>query len=297
MTNHQTGILLEHSKAAIFLEALVSDVALIAQASKDFCSRTEQLQQQYPDAKLGVVVAFGDKVWKQLAGTESAVELKPFSTLGKGDLSAPATQYDLLVHIQSVRPDVNFSVAQAAMQSFGKAINVEQEIHGFRWVEERDLTGFVDGTENPKDAKRAEVALINEGIDAGGSYVFTQRYEHDLVKWSKLNESKQENVMGRTKPDSVELDDVPETSHVGRVDLKENGKGLKILRHSLPYGLASGKHGLFFVAYCATLYNIEQQLLSMFGEKDGKTDRMLGFTKAVTGSYYFAPSLEQLKNL
>ncbi|WP_101775882.1 Dyp-type peroxidase [Pasteurella oralis] len=293
----QSGVLLEHCKAAIYLEANITDLSVISEASRQFCDRLVQLQQQFPDARLGAVVAFGDKVWKQLAGEKSAKELKPFVTLGKGDASAPATQYDLLVHIQSLRPDVNFSVAQAAIAAFGGAIHVEQEIHGFRWIEERDFTGFVDGTENPQDAKRAEVALIAQGDDIGGSYVFTQRYEHNLTKWEKLTTAKQETVIGRTKPDSVELEDKLDTSHVGRTDLKENGVGLKILRQSLPYGTASGKHGLFFIAYCATLYNIEQQLLNMFGEKDGKTDRLLGFTKAVTGSYYFAPSLDKLKNL
>lgn len=293
----QSGVLLDHSKAAIFLEANITDLSIIPQASRRFCEKLAQLQQQYPDARLGAVVAFGDRVWKQLAGAQSAVELKPFVTLGRRDLSAPSTQNDLLVHIQSLRPDVNFSVAQAAMAAFGSALDVHQEIHGFRWVEERDFTGFIDGTENPQDAKLAEVALIADGEDVGGSYVFTQRYEHNLTKWEKLSVEKQENVIGRTKPDSVELDDKADTSHVGRTDLKENGVGLKILRHSLPYGTASGKHGLFFVAYCAKLYNIDQQLLNMFGEKDGKTDRLLGFTKAVTGSYYFAPSLEKLMNL
>ncbi|MCK3657561.1 peroxidase [Pasteurellaceae bacterium Pebbles2] len=295
----QSGVLLEHLKSAIFLEAQVPpqiETAVISQACKQFCGTLEQLQQKFPDAKLGAVVAFGDRLWKQLAGAKSAVELKPFSTLGKGNLCAPATQCDVLIHIQSMRPDVNFSVAQAAMRAFS-FIQVEQEIHGFRWIEERDLTGFIDGTENPEGEDRVSVTTITQGEDLGGSYVFTQRYEHNLSKWEKLSDEKQESVIGRTKADSIELDDVPETSHVGRVDVKENGKGLKILRQSLPYGLASGKHGLFFIAYSATLHNIEQQLLRMFGESDGKTDRLLGFTQAVTGSYYFAPSLEKLKNL
>lgn len=292
----QTGILLESCKAGVFLEANITDYSVIPTAVRQFLENLSQLQQSYPDARLGAVVAFGDKAWKQLNGT-GASGLKSFVTLGKGDLTAPSTQGDLLVHIQSLRTDVNFSVAQAAVNAFVRAIDVQQEIHGFRWVEERDLTGFIDGTENPKDAKRAEVALIANGDDKDGSYVFTQRYEHNLAKWSKLNIEKQENVFGRTKADSVEMDDKADTSHVGRTDLKENGKGLKILRQSLPYGTASGTHGLFFIAYCATLYNIEQQLLNMFGEKDGKTDRILGFTKAVTGAYYYAPSMEQLQTL
>ena len=292
----QTGILLESCKAGVFLEANITDYSVIPTAVRQFLENLSQLQQSYPDARLGAVVAFGDKAWKQLNGT-GASGLKSFVTLGKGDLTAPSIQGDLLVHIQSLRTDVNFSVAQAAVNAFVRAIDVQQEIHGFRWVEERDLTGFIDGTENPKDAKRAEVALIANGDDKDGSYVFTQRYEHNLAKWSKLNIEKQENVFGRTKADSVEMDDKADTSHVGRTDLKENGKGLKILRQSLPYGTASGTHGLFFIAYCATLYNIEQQLLNMFGEKDGKTDRILGFTKAVTGAYYYAPSMEQLQTL
>ncbi|OOF67249.1 Dyp-type peroxidase [Rodentibacter caecimuris] len=292
----QTGILLEHCKAGVFLEADITDFSKIPQAIRWFLASLSELQQQYPDAHLGAVVAFGDKAWKTLGGLGGA-EIKPFCALGRGDLSAPSTQTDLLVHIQSLRPDVNFSVAQAAVQAFSGMISVVQEIHGFRWIEERDLTGFIDGTENPKAGKRREVALIANGDDLDGSYVFTQRYEHNLTKWEKLSTEKQENVFGRTKADSIEIEDKADTSHVGRTDLKENGKGLKILRQSLPYGTASGVHGLFFIAYCSTLYNIEQQLLNMFGEKDGKTDRMLGFTKAVSGAYYFAPSLEQLQNL
>ncbi|AAU37554.1 MULTISPECIES: Dyp-type peroxidase [Basfia] len=292
----QSGLLLEHCKAAIYLESEIHNLSLIPKACRQFNQALEQLREQYPDAMLGAVVAFGDNAWKRLS-QNSAPELKSFVALGKGNLAAPATQQDLLVHIQSLRPDVNFSAAKAAMDAFGEAIRVMQEIHGFRWVEERDLTGFIDGTENPQGDDRPVVGTIAEGEDADGSYVMTQRYEHELAKWEKLSQHKQEQVIGRTKPDSEELDEVPETSHVGRTDLKEDGKGLKILRQSLPYGTASGTNGLFFIAYCATLHNIEQQLLSMFGEKDGKTDRLLGFTKPVTGSYYFAPSLEKLLSL
>lgn len=294
----QAGILFENCKAAIYIEASIKDYSAIAEACKNVVKMTEKLQQQHPDAHLYSVIAFGHDAWRKLSNQNDAQELKPFVQLGKGNLAAPATQHDLLIHILSLRHDVNFSLAQLVLKAFGAAIHVEEEIHGFRWVENRDLTGFVDGTENPSgDALRREVGLVPAGIDQDGSYVFTQRWEHQLDKWEKLDQNKQEQVIGRTKPDSVELDDVPPTSHVGRVDLKENDKGLKIIRQSLPYGTASGKHGLYFISYCGTLHNIEQQLLSMFGEIDGKTDRLLGFTKPVTGSYYFAPSLERLLSL
>ncbi|AVJ18723.1 Dyp-type peroxidase [Serratia sp. JUb9] len=297
MTQVQSGILLEHCRFAIFMEAMVQgEFADLRQGCKQFCQTLSELQQQFPDAKLGAVVAFGYDVWHDLSNGQGASELKPFTPLGKG--LAPATQRDLLIHIQSLRHDVNFSLAQAALAAFGNTIKVEEETHGFRWVEERDLSGFIDGTENPQGEQRAEVAVIGEddAQDAGGSYVFVQRYEHNLRQWSRFSTEQQEQIIGRTKQDSEELppEARPNTSHVSRVDLKEDGKGLKILRQSLPYGTASGKHGLFFIAYCARLHNIEQQLLSMFGETDGKHDAMLRFTRAVSGSYYFAPSLTRL---
>lgn len=130
-------------------------------------------------------------------------------------------------------------------------------------------------------------------MDAGGSYVFVQRWEHNLKQLNRMSVPDQEMMIGRTKDANEEIDgdERPVTSHLSRVDLKEDGKGLKIVRQSLPYGTASGTHGLYFCAYCARLYNIEQQLLSMFGDTDGKRDAMLRFTKPVTGGYYFAPSL------
>ncbi|KEY60251.1 Dyp-type peroxidase [Serratia sp. DD3] len=300
MTQVQSGILLEHCRFAIFLEArLQGELAEVRQGCKQFCQVLGELQQKFPDAHLGAVVAFGSEIWHALANGQGAKELKPFVPLGKG--LAPATQRDMLVHIQSLRHDVNFTLAQAALAAFGAAIHIEEETHGFRWVEDRDLSGFIDGTENPKGEQRAEVAVIGEGEeDAGGSYVLVQRYEHNLGRpWQGLTTEQQEKVIGRTKQDSEELpaDQRPDTSHVSRVDLKEDGEGLKILRQSLPYGTASGKHGLYFIAYCARLHNIEKQLLSMFGELDGKHDAVLRFSKPVTGSYYFAPSLTRLLSL
>ncbi len=255
----------------------------------------QELQARFPDAGLGATLAFGHDVWRDLDCEQGAAELKPFAPLGKG--LAPATQRDLLLHIQSLRHYVNFSLAQAALTAFGSAIHVEEETHSFRWVEDRDLSGFVDGTENPQGDARRDVAIIaDDRPDAGGSYVFVQRWEHNLKQLQRFSVEQQEQMIGRTKQDNEDIpaEQRPITSHLSRVDLKEEGKGLKILRQSMPYGTASGKHGLYFIAYCARLHNIEQQLLSMFGDRDGKRDEMLRFTRAVSGSYFFAPSLEKL---
>ncbi|HBQ67901.1 MAG TPA: peroxidase, partial [Leclercia adecarboxylata] len=272
MSQVQSGILPEHCRAAIWIEANVKgDIDALRAASKIFIDKLATFQVKFPDAHCGAVVAFGHNVWRQLSGGEGAEELKDFVPYGKG--LAPATQYDVLIHILSLRHDLNFSIAQAAMAAFGDCIEVTEEIHGFRWVEERDLSGFVDGTENPAgEETRREVAVIKDGVDAGGSYVFVQRWEHNLKQLNRMSVSDQEMMIGRTKEANEEIDGDarPATSHLSRVDLKEDGKGLKIVRQSLPYGTASGTHGLYFCAYCARLYNIEQQLLSMFGDTDGK---------------------------
>ncbi len=299
MSQVQSGILPEHCRAAIWMEANVrGDINALRAGSKRFADKLATLQAAFPDAALGAVVAFGHKTWRELSGGVGAAELKDFVPYGKG--LAPATQYDVLIHILSLRHDVNFSVAQAVLDAFGDALEVKEEVHGFRWVEDRDLSGFVDGTENPAGVEtRTEVAVIKDGVDAGGSYVFVQRWEHNLKQLNRMSVPDQEMMIGRTKVanDEIDGDERPITSHLSRVDLKENGKGLKIVRQSLPYGTASGTHGLYFCAYCARLYNIEQQLLSMFGDTDGKRDAMLRFTRPVTGGYYFAPSLARLMAL
>ncbi|NEM19116.1 Dyp-type peroxidase, partial [Escherichia coli] len=133
---------------------------------------------------------------------------------------APATQYDVLIHILSLRHDVNFSVAQAAIEAFGDSIDVQEEIHGFRWVEERDLSGFVDGTESPAgEETRREVAVIQDGVDAGCSYVFVQRWEHNLRQLNRMSVHDQEMMIGRTKDANEEIDGDarPVTSHLSRV--------------------------------------------------------------------------------
>ncbi|KAB8309576.1 Dyp-type peroxidase [Erwinia endophytica] len=298
MSQCQSGILLEHRRFAIYLEAMVvGDIAALRRSTHVFLQQLAQLQQKFPDAGLGAVVAFGSALWRDLNPDRCITELKDFQPMGKG--MAPATQRDMLIHIQSLRHDVNFSLAQAALSVFGEVIRIEEETHGFRWVEDRDLSGFVDGTENPQGEQRAAVAIIAAGENAGGSYVFSQRWEHNLKLFNRLAINKQEQIIGRSKERNEELERSarPVTSHISRVDLQENGKGLKILRQSLPYGTASGTHGLFFLAYCATLHNIEQQLRSMFGETDGQFDAMLRFTKPVSGSYFYAPSLAQLAAL
>lgn len=302
MSQPQTAIVPEDAKAAVFIEADIAEGGLeqVKTACKQSLEALAELQRQYPDAALGLTVAFGSSVWAAFGHTQEGGEIKPFTPLGNG--LAPATQHDIMFHIQSRRPDVNFSLALELLEIFGGSIKTADETHGFRWVENRGLDGFVDGTENPHgDEKILGVGTVPAGRpDAGGSYVLLQKYRHDLKKWNKVPLAEQEASVGRTKAGDEEFGKdvrLPD-SHLGRVNLKENGVGLKIVRRSLPYGTASGEHGLVFIAYCGTLHNIEAQLLSMFGDADGKTDLLLThLSTAVSGAYYYAPPVARLAQL
>lgn len=256
----------------------------------------EELNAQQPGADLTLSIAFTKAFWSQL-DVAAPSELIDFPVLGEGETVAPSSDVDVLIHCHSNRHDLHFYLLRKFFAQVSESVSVVDETYGYRYLDSRDMTDFVDGTENPKDAQREEVAIIPQGEFAGGSYVMVQRFIHNLPSWNRLNVSAQEKVIGRTKPDSIELDDVPAASHVGRVDIKEEGKGLKIVRHSLPYGSVSGEHGLLFIAYCNTLHNFKAMLESMYGATDGKTDQLLRFTKAVTGAYFFAPSAEMLQSV
>lgn len=183
-----------------------------------------ELNQQQAQANLTLSVAFTHGFWSQLNQAMPA-ELIEFPQLGEGEIVAPTSDVDVLVHLHSSRPDLHFYVMRKLLAEVADDVTVVDETAGFRYLDARDMTMFVDGTENPKEAARQEVAIIPQGEFAGGSYVMVQRFIHNLPAWNRLNVSAQEKVIGRTKPDSIELDDVPAASHVGRVDIKEEGKG------------------------------------------------------------------------
>ena len=302
MNQPQTAIIPDHCKAGIFIEADIRPDRLeeVKTACRESLKALSTLQDGYPEDSLGMTIAFGSDAWAAFGHSGEGSEIKPFRPLGGG--LAPATQHDVYVHIQSMRQDTAFALSQSVLAAFGSSVRVATEVHGFRLLEERGLDGFVDGTENPHgDDKVREVAIIPEGRpDAGGSYVLLQKYRHDLKKWDAVPVAEQEASVGRSKEGNEEFSKdvrLPD-SHLGRVNLKENGTGLKIVRRSLPFGTVSGEHGLMFTAYCHTLHNIEAQLVSMFGETDGKTDLLLKYlSAAVSGAYYYAPPAGRLENL
>ncbi|WP_353496853.1 Dyp-type peroxidase [Vibrio sp. CB1-14] len=297
MSLPQSAIAPEAEPFALYTQLKVNQNAQqVLDALQKLPALVEELNEAQPGAQLTLSVAFSHSFWSQLEQTMPS-ELKPFTELGEGDIFAPSSDVDVLAHCHSNRHDLHFYLLRKLMGQIAEDVTIVDETQGFRFMDSRDMTDFVDGTENPKGEQRAEVALVADGEFAGGSYVMVQRFEHNLPAWNRLNVAAQEKVVGRTKPDSIELEDVPAASHVGRVDIKEEGKGLKIVRHSLPYGTVSGPHGLLFIAYCNTVHNFDAMLESMYGATDGKTDQLLRFTKAVTGAYFFAPSQTMLAAL
>ena len=244
------------------------------------------------------VVAFGKDAWDRVNPAWHPEGLCPFSALaGVDGCSVPSTQRDLLFWIQSHRRDVNMQVA-LDIHSFMRTVGtLKLDLAGFQYLDSRDLIGFIDGTANPKEEKAREAALIPEGqTGAGGSFVLSQQWVHNLPAFNSLSQSEQERVVGRTKPDSIELEgeDMPPTSHVSRTDYKENGKALKIVRRSAPYGTV-GEHGLYFLAFSCELYRFQILLERMFGVSgDGVSDHLIRYSKPVTSSYWFAPARETL---
>jgi putative iron-dependent peroxidase len=276
-----------------------AELARIAAAAPALAARVARLDAK---AKLVSGVAFGAALWDAVSPAARPRGLQPFRAIEAGAQRAPATPGDLLLHVTSKRSDLNLELAMRLRAELGARAEVVEEVHGFSYLDSRDLTGFIDGTQNPRGARaRAEAALIGreDAAFAGGSYVFTQRYVHDLPRWNALALAEQEGAVGRRKSDSKELSAKakPATAHISRVVIEENGAELEIVRHSFPYGTTS-EAGLFFIAYTLDLAIPERMLARMLGASgDGLHDRLMDFTRAASGASFFAPSASALRKL
>jgi len=257
-----------------------------------------------PEASLQVVTAIGSDTWDRLFAGPRPRELHPFRTLAGARHTAPATPGDLLFHIRASRMDLCFEFAAQVMKRLRGAVEVADEVQGFRYFDERDLIGFVDGTESPSGAAGVSAAIVGADDDAdfaGGSYVIVQKYLHDLDGWNALSTEAQERIIGRTKLSDIELNDAvkPTSAHNALTAIVEDGKEIKILRDNMPFGRAAhGEFGTYFIGYSRSPHTIEQMLENMFvGRPRGNYDRLLDFSRAVTGNVFFAPSLTFLEGI
>jgi putative iron-dependent peroxidase len=248
-------------------------------------------------------MGFGSAAWDQLFKTARPAGLHAFREFHAGSRHAIATPGDILFHIRAARMDLCFELATHFMARLVGAVSPADEVHGFQYFDDRDLIGFVDGTENPTDEAAAEAALIGDEDPkfAGGSYVIVQKYLHDMPAWNALSTEAQEKIIGRRKLSDIELDDAtkPSSAHNALTVLEEDGKEIKILRDNMPFGdVARGEFGTYFIGYARSPGPIELMLENMFvGRPPGNYDRLLDFSRALTGNLFFVPSLDLLDSL
>ncbi|MCS5733558.1 Dyp-type peroxidase [Herbiconiux daphne] len=296
------------STSAIFLVVTIADGAEAADRVRDVISDIGGLVRAVGFRDLGghlsCNVGIGSAAWDRFGQPSRPAQLRPFFEVRGPVHTAVSTPGDLLFHIRSERADLGFELERLLLGKLGDDVTVVDEVQGFRFFDSRDLLGFVDGTENPTGASMARSSIVgDEDPDyAGGSYVVVQKYLHDLDAWGRLTTEQQEHVIGRTKLDNVELDDAPEgqQSHKSLATIVDaNGVEHDILRDNMPFGRPGQKEfGTYFIGYARELWVIEQMLRRMFlGDPFGDYDRILDFSRAVTGTTFFVPSNDLLESL
>src|SRR5271163_4683340 len=281
------------TRSAIFLVVCIHHEQEAYAVLRSFCADLSGLIRavEFRDIEGGLtcVAGFGSDVWDTLFGSPRPTELHPFQEIRSGGRHAVSTPGDILFHIRAKRMDLCFELATQIMDSIGDAVSVADEVQGFRYFDDRDVMGFVDGTENPRGDAAREAAIVG-GEDpafSGGSYVIVQKYLHNMQAWNALTTEAQERIIGRKKLSDIELDDATKLSsaHNALTVIEENGKEVKILRDNMPFGRPGyGEFGTYFIGYSRSPAPIEQMLENMFvGRPPGNYDRLLDFSRAVTG--------------
>lgn len=291
------------TRAAIFLVATIDagGEAQVHDALPELSGMAPALNFRDPTKRLSLVTSVGSDAWDRLFSGPRPAQLHPFVELTGPRHTAPATPGDLLFHIRAEAMDVCFELARRILRALHGAVTVVDEIHGFRYFDNRDLLGFVDGTENPvgDEALGATAIGDEDPVFAGGSYVHIQKYVHDMTGWESLAVGEQERVIGRTKLEDIEFDDAvkPPNSHVAlNVITDEDGAELDIVRANMPFGTAgTGEAGTYYIGYSRNPAVTERMLRNMFlGDPPGNTDRILDFSTALTGGLFFTPTLDFL---
>ena len=295
------------TRAAIFLVVCIRQDRDAYALVRSFCADLSGLIRavEFRDIEAGFtcVIGFGSNSWDKLFGSPRPAELHPFREIRSGDRHAVSTPGDILFHIRAKRMDLCFELATRLMDSIGDAVSIADEVHGFRYFDDRDVIGFVDGTENPRGDAVREAAMIGDEDPAfaGGSYVIVQKYLHDMKAWNGLSIEAQEHIIGRRKLSDIELSDAekPPSAHNALTVIEENGKERKILRDNMPFGRPGhGEFGTYFIGYSRSPRITETMLQNMFvGRPPGNYDRLLDFSRAITGSLFFVPSATFLDNI
>jgi porphyrinogen peroxidase len=294
------SVCLPLTKAAIFLVVTMNpsdeNRAAVLSLCADLSALLRSVGFRDLDAALSCIMGIGSSAWDRLFGSPRPAELHPFREICSGARHAISTPGDLLFHIRAKRTDLCFELAMQIMARLGSAVSTVDEVQAFRYVDNRDLLGFVDGTENPTGRAVSSAVFIGDKDPAfaGGSYVTVQKYLHNLEAWNTLPTELQEKIIGRKKVSDIELDDSvkPSNAHNALTVVEENGKEIKILRDNMPFGRPGhGEFGTYFIGYSRSPRTVEQMLENMFiGKPPGNYDRILDFSTAATGTLFFVPT-------
>jgi len=244
---------------------------------------------------VNLVCGFRPELWRDLVPEDAALGVESFKAdlVGPDGYTMPATQHDAVLWLSGSEYDVVFDTAREAIAALEPLASVAEETSSWPYRHERDLTGFIDGSENPDLVDAPEVAVIPPGRPgAGGSVLLLQKWSHDVHTWESLAVAEQEQVIGRTKDESVELDPKPDDSHVAMTDQDDFGK---IFRRNMPYGTVTD-HGTMFVGFSAEQGRLATMLESMAGLAGGSRDALTRYTQPLTGAYYFVPSAQSLRS-
>ncbi|MBO0515425.1 Dyp-type peroxidase [Streptomyces beijiangensis] len=291
------------SRAAVFLVFTVDHGGEEAarELLADLSGLVRAVGFRVPDDRLSCVAGIGSLAWDRLFDGPRPAELHPLEPLQGARHRAPSTPGDLLFHIRARHTDLCFELAALITRRLEGRARIVDETQGFSYFDQRDVLGFVDGTENPEGARAGRAVFVGEedAAFAGGSYVIVQKYLHNLDQWDTLPAEEQERVVGRTKSDDIELaeDAQPADSHVALNKVEDaEGEEQPIVRANMPFGsLTRGEYGTYFIGYCRTPAVTEQMLRNMFlGTPDATHDRILDFSTATTGSLFYVPSTDFL---
>ena len=303
MTPFQSGIVAEASSDALFITFNVnrSEINNLKNALAAAPALIEELQLQFPAADLHTAIGLSSLIWDELDSKRPKL-LATFPHVAGKDIEFTPTDVDLVLHIRSSRRDATYQLANVLFKAFGSSVTLVEEVSCFKYLDNRDLTGFVDGTENPAGEQRKAVALVGDEDPSFeyGSYFNLMRFVHDLDKWEKEDLKTQEDIFGRTKHTNQEYPSAEKSvhAHTKRTSLKdENGNSMEILRHSMPFASLTEK-GLMFASYSKTPVIFNLMLESMVkGDENGNTDHLMKYTRATTGQAFFIPSNQWLTSL
>ena len=295
------------SRSAIFITLTVNRGGDALDALRGLCADLPSLVKavsfRSPPAGLSCIMGLGADLWQRLDMGATPAGLHPFRAI-QGVHAAPSTPGDVLFHIRASSLDFCFELATRLMQRLGGAVSVQDETHGFKFFDNRDLLGFVDGTENPVGLDLDAAVFIGDEDPgfAGGSYVIVQKYLHDLAAWEAIPTEQQERIIGRHKLSDVEFPDKDKASYAHNVltNIEDaSGQALEILRDNMPFGSAArGEFGTYFIGYAREPGRIETMLDNMFlGDPPGNYDRLLDVSRAVTGCLFFIPDADMLDRI